>query len=595
MIRRLALAGFCVALLSIAALADTLTLKNGKVLEGKVIPQGSGYWIKTADGKTQVIPGEQVASFQRSPVAGAPAAPQLSPAKAGSSEAAPSSAGGAISFALAKSRADKVESPVLAVSIWEKFIESNPASADDLANAKAELSAWQKLQKDNAEKINGKWIGGDEKKKLFKQVNELVRQGEQDLHGTQTVEGVKKLEEALKLYPNSFAANFELGYFYLNKGIVGSSGQGNVAYMQKAITSLEAAARAMPSSAATWSNLAIGYNVRKNYIASVEAAYKAAKIEDSKDIVQNLINSIAHAPDGMQHNNEKIKPIMEDAIVLAQKHGLSLKGASWQYIRPHAPSEGQAPTEVAEEDGKAGPAWRGSGFFISPSGYLITNHHVATGDPKTPVKKNITFRVRLDDGTEKNATLIAIDDSADIALMKIKTSSPVPYLKLADDNPRQAAKALVLGYPATGEDDPSLQISEGQVKSVHPGDDHEVWFDLNTTHGNSGGPIVDKSCRVISILTAGRTVYNVTYVMGVGPKQIAAFFTALGDKAPKYEIEPMGSGEFDGEKLTDQAKKATVLITAIRGEKNTDEVMTVATDGAAPTNAAPPAAAPQEK
>jgi hypothetical protein len=64
---------------------------------------------------------------------------------------------------------------------------------------------------------------------------------------------------------------------------------------------------------------------------------------------------------------------------------------------------------------------------------------------------------------------------------------------VADDNPKQAAKALVLGYPVTGEEEPTLQISEGQVKSLHPGAEHEVWFDLNTTHGNSGGPIVDRT------------------------------------------------------------------------------------------------------
>ena len=71
--------------------------------------------------------------------------------------------------------------------------------------------------------------------------------------------------------------------------------------------------------------------------------------------------------------------------------------------------------------------------------------------------------------------------------------------------------------------------------------------------------------------------------MGVGPTQMAAFFSALGAKAPKVETEALGSGEFDGEKLTEQAKKATVLITAIRGEKNNDEVLTVTADGSTAT------------
>jgi S1-C subfamily serine protease len=577
--------------LSVVVYADTLKLKDGTTLENaKVIPQGEKYWVKLADGTSRMIAKTDVESWTKGAAAVAPTPP--APAESSASAigkspgtatpnsatiAKPSMPGAALtgtSFAAAKSKADKVELPVLAVQIWEKYIDSKP-SGDDLAAAKVELAKWQKLEKDKAEKINGKWLGGEEKKKLLKQVDELVKDAQKDLEGTQTVNGLKKLEDAIKLYPNSFAANFELGYFYLVKGAVGSNGQGNIGYMDKAIKSLETAAHILPTSAATWSNLAIGYNFRSRYIESVQAAYKAAKIEDSNDTVQNLVNSIAHAPSGMQHNNDKIKPIMEDAFILAHKHGIGTEGGTWIYVRPHAEGEhGGAPSEVAEE-GRPGPAWRGSGFFVSEDGYIITNHHVATGDPKAPVKKNISFRVQLDDGTEKNAELIAIDEKADIALMKIKSDSPVPFLKIADGNPNQAAEALVLGYPATGEEDPTLQISKGAVKSIHPEGEYNVWFDLNTTHGNSGGPIVDKTCRVIGILTAGWQEYNMTIVGGIGPMQIKKFVDGLGDKAPKIQYEAASDGTFNGEKLTEQAKKATVLITAIRGEKSDANVTSV--------------------
>jgi len=576
----------CLALCAIV-LGDTLKLKDGTKLEGKVIPKGDNYWIKLADGSTRTVAKSQVLAYEKyatgAPVAPAPAAtPIASATNKPASPATPAAPAAPMTFALTKSKADKVDSPVLGVSIWEKFIESNP-SADDLAAAKKELEIWKKLEADKAEKINGKWIGGQEKKDLQKKVRELVTQGYKALDGSQSIEGMKKLEEALKLYPNSFEANFGLGYFYLVKGAVGPNGRGNIAYQEKAVKALEAAAKINPGSSSTWSNLAIGYNFRSRYVESVEAAYKAVKIEDSKETVQNLVNSIAYAPDGLQQNNQKVKPIMEDAFILAGKHGISRQGGTWTYIPPKEPGEEKIkPTEVAGE-GKPGPAWSGSGFFITEDGYLITNHHVATGEPHSPVLKNITFRIRMDDGTSKNAQLIAVDDKADIALMKIKTSSPVPFLKLAEDNPRQAAKALVLGYPATFEEEMSLQISEGQVKSLHPGDEHEVWFDLNTTHGNSGGPIVDRSCRVIGILTGGATVYNVTYVLGVGPNQMMSFFKALGDKAPKFQTTAVGTEEFNGEALTERAKKATVLITAIRGEKSTDEVMNVTASGTSTT------------
>jgi len=152
--------------------------------------------------------------------------------------------------------------------------------------------------------------------------------------------------------------------------------------------------------------------------------------------------------------------------------------------------------------------------------------------------------------------------------MKIKVDQPVPFLKLADDNPKQASKLLVLGYPSTGSSRHTLQVSEGAVKSINEGDEHEVWMDLNTTHGNSGGPIVDRNGRVVAILTAGRQQFNMTIVLGVGPKQIKKFFETIADKAPKNALwEPAGTGEFDGEKLADLAKKSTLLVMAIRVEK----------------------------
>lgn len=504
-------------------------------------------------------PAAQAQSTPAKPSADKPAASQPTVLKTGTA------------YASTKSKADKVDAPVLAVTIWEKFLDTKPAG-DDLTAANAELARWKDLQKNHAEKINGKWVGGAERKKLLKEVDELVGQGMMALRDNQTMDGIKKFEAALKLYPQSFAANFELGYFYLGKGLIGSNGQGNLQYMKKAISSLEMASKIMPNSAATWSNLAIGYNFDKKYQRSVEAAYKAAKIRESKETVQNLVNSIAFAPRSMQFNNAAVKPIMEDTIVIARRHGISLDGAHWVYVRPDGENTKSLTDTEDGDTGPAGAAWSGSGFFITDDGYFLTNRHVVTGDLKGSIRKDIAFRARMDDGTEMNAEVIAIDEKADIALMKLKVDKPVEFLKIADANPRMAAKALVLGYPDTGYSDPSLQISEGQVKSLHEGENWEVWFDLNTTHGNSGGPIVDRNCRVISILTGGhqdsaRVIY---YVHGTGPMQIKRFLDTLGDKAPKIEYVPTAPGDFDGESLTEKARKATLWVLAVRtgeGEK----------------------------
>ena len=125
---------------------------------------------------------------------------------------------------------------------------------------------------------------------------------------------------------------------------------------------------------------------------------------------------------------------------------------------------------------------------------------------------------------------------------------------------------MVLGYPATGTNTMAMQVDIGTVKSNNPGDAYEVWFDLSTTHGNSGGPIVDRNGDVVAILSAGRTVHNVTYVLGVGPKQIREFFARIGEKAP--DLSGLGRDDdtvFDGEKLATKCRDATLLVLVFRG------------------------------
>ena len=67
----------------------------------------------------------------------------------------------------------------------------------------------------------------------------------------------------------------------------------NNAKIEESIKSLEIAVNLQPDCAAALSDLAIGYSLQKKYQLSVQTAYKAAKIEDSKGIVQNLVDSIA--------------------------------------------------------------------------------------------------------------------------------------------------------------------------------------------------------------------------------------------------------------------------------------------------------------
>jgi S1-C subfamily serine protease len=412
-------------------------------------------------------------------------------------------------------------------------------------------------EKDNAEKIKGNWVGGADRKRIVKQAKNLVSEGVKQLDEGQTTTALKKFEEAINIYPQSFEGNFWLGLYYLKKSTYNEHARFDLAHLDQAIKTLENASRIAPNSSSVWSNLAIGYAFKNRNKEAIQTAYKAATMHESEATVQNLMSCIGHAPSGTR-DQAWCKPICENAVLMAERH--KVQGGGWFYVPP---AEGD---EIPGADSPAGSVWSGSGFFVTTDGYLITNHHVATGEPKTPIKPEITFRVRLDDGTEKTAELIAVDDAADIAVMKIAPDAPVVPFKLADYYPEQGAEALVLGYPATGESEHTLEISNGTVKSVHEADEHEVWFNLNTTHGNSGGPIVDSANNVIAILTAGRESFNMVITLGVSSQQIKTFLTKIGDKAPKVEWakKPSPLPPFSSENLTKSARGSTVLVIAVR-------------------------------
>src|SRR5262245_10405414 len=110
-VRRIWIALFCLAICTVG-LADTLKLKDGTVLEGKVQEVGDKYWIKLANGQTRMVNKSEVVSKTIGDVK--PATPVPAPTEApkpGAGTPAAPPAGGTVAgtspaFAAVKSKAD---------------------------------------------------------------------------------------------------------------------------------------------------------------------------------------------------------------------------------------------------------------------------------------------------------------------------------------------------------------------------------------------------------------------------------------------------------------------------------------------------------
>ncbi|HWK35028.1 Do family serine endopeptidase [Sphingomonas sp.] len=139
----------------------------------------------------------------------------------------------------------------------------------------------------------------------------------------------------------------------------------------------------------------------------------------------------------------------------------------------------------------------GSGFIISPDGYVVTNNHVISAGSKTAVVESIT--VTLTDRREFKAKLIGRDPRSDLALLKIEGAN-LPFVKWGDSAAARVGDWVVaIGQPfGIGS-----TVTAGIISAVHrttSGDASRfIQTDASINQGNSGGPMFDLNGNVIGI------------------------------------------------------------------------------------------------
>ena len=145
----------------------------------------------------------------------------------------------------------------------------------------------------------------------------------------------------------------------------------------------------------------------------------------------------------------------------------------------------------------------GSGFIISPDGYIVTNDHVAGNATK--------ITIAFADGAQLPATLIGSDPETDIALLKVEPEGdPLPFLAFEENgDPVVGEWAIALGNPFGLFEAADPSVTVGVVSAVgrdFPAQNGRTFRDMIQTDaainsGNSGGPLVDALGRVIGMNT----------------------------------------------------------------------------------------------
>ena len=141
----------------------------------------------------------------------------------------------------------------------------------------------------------------------------------------------------------------------------------------------------------------------------------------------------------------------------------------------------------------------GSGFLVSPDGYVVTNNHVVAPGAKGATVESIT--VILPDRKEYKAKLVGRDPASDLALLKIDATN-LPFVKFGDSTKARVGDWIVaignpfgIGSTVTAGIISALHRSTGQGGAY----DRFIQTDAAINQGNSGGPMFDLSGNVIGI------------------------------------------------------------------------------------------------
>jgi serine protease Do len=138
----------------------------------------------------------------------------------------------------------------------------------------------------------------------------------------------------------------------------------------------------------------------------------------------------------------------------------------------------------------------GTGFIVDANGWIVTNFHVAG--------KADSITVTLADGRKLPAKMVGGDDKTDLALIKVESDKPLPFVTFADATKvRVGQPVMAVGNPFGLGGTVTTGIVSARGRDIHSGPfDDYIQTDAAINRGNSGGPLFDMDGKVIGINTA---------------------------------------------------------------------------------------------
>jgi serine protease Do len=262
-----------------------------------------------------------------------------------------------------------------------------------------------------------------------------------------------------------------------------------------------------------------------------------SKILSTTDASVEFMNSVADASkvEIMTDNNERLASVdMKDSAATIR--------AIVNCVSEHPPRRAQPPSELET-------TISGTGFFVAQN-RVVTNNHVVSGCTKA-------IQVRYPDGRSYTATISGQDATNDLVLLHTE----MPNLSVASFRfqPLLGEAVATYGFPYSGILSPNFTSGDIAALSGPKGDTRFLQTSTPIQPGNSGGPLLDMSGRVVGVVVAQlNAIPNQNVNFAIQPSMVINFLSVKGVN-PNLDNSSTGAQRSPSE-VADMAKKFTVQI-----------------------------------
>ncbi len=227
-------------------------------------------------------------------------------------------------------------------------------------------------------------------------------------------------------------------------------------------------------------------------VACLATGIGIGAIFSGRTIIAQNDMQIARAPEALSASFAEIARRVEPAVV-----NIETTQAPMEISEKDEDKEDQTSNPLLDmfrRQPRRPPRGIGSGFIVSPKGYILTNHHV--------IEDATRITVGLQSGEKYRGTVIGVDSETDVAVIKIEAPKDLPTVTLGDSNAAQVGDwVLAMGSPFGLDQTVTAGIISKKERESPYFNVFQRFLqtDAAINRGNSGGPLVNMRGEVIGM------------------------------------------------------------------------------------------------